>query len=111
MLSLRLGSCCGRCIQVIVHGGLSKMQEAEADMAKDKGVPVIKLRLDEEVMKDSVLPLTRIMQDKLKKLAAAMKKAPELEPRDASPGGWNLPAGQQWKTVEVLDDDELPLLA
>ena len=85
------------------------MQVAEADMAKDKGVPVIKLRLDEEVVVDLLLP--SLMEDKLKKLAAAMKKAPELEPRDAAPSGWSLPAGQQWKTVEVLDDDELPLLA
>ena len=33
----------GRCIQVKVHGRLSDMQEAEADMAKDKGVPVVVL--------------------------------------------------------------------
>ena len=28
---------------MVVHPGLSKMQEAEADMAKDKGVPVVVL--------------------------------------------------------------------
>ena len=47
---------CGRCIQVITHGGLSEMQKAEADMARDKGVPVIKLHLDGKVEPDVLLP-------------------------------------------------------
>ena len=90
----------GRCIQVIVHGGLSKMQEAEASMAKDKGVPVIKLRLDEEeAWPDYNLPYE--MEDKLKKLAAAIKNVPGHKPSDAAPSGWSLPAGQQWETMEV----------
>ena len=33
----------GRCVQVIVKPGLSEMQHAEADMAADKNVPVVKL--------------------------------------------------------------------
>ena len=91
----------GRCIQVIVHGGLSDMQEAEADMAKDKGVPVIKLRLDEEVEFDYKLPTSILMEDKLKKLAAAIKIVPGHKPSDAPPSGWTLPAGQQWEKMEI----------
>ena len=37
----------GRMIQVIVQGGLSEMQEAEASMAEDKGVPVVRLDCSE----------------------------------------------------------------
>ena len=33
----------GWCIQVLVQGGPSEMQRAEESMARDKGVPVIKL--------------------------------------------------------------------
>jgi len=33
----------GRMIQVVVHPGLSDMQHAEADMAADKGIPVVRL--------------------------------------------------------------------
>ena len=33
----------GRCIQIIVPPGLSHMQHAEADMAADKGVPVVRI--------------------------------------------------------------------
>jgi hypothetical protein len=36
----------GYCIQVIVQGGPSKMQDAEEDMANSEGVPVIRLRCD-----------------------------------------------------------------
>ena len=37
----------GRCVQIIVGGGLSEMQEAEASMAEDKGVPVVRLDCSE----------------------------------------------------------------
>ena len=37
----------GRMIQIIVGGGLSEMQEAEASMAEDKGVPVVRLDCSE----------------------------------------------------------------
>ena len=37
----------GRCVQIIVQGGLSEMQEAEASMAEDKGVPVVRLDCSE----------------------------------------------------------------
>ena len=37
----------GRCVQIIVAGGLSEMQEAEASMAEDKGVPVVRLDCSE----------------------------------------------------------------
>ena len=38
----------GWCIQVLVPPGPSEMQRAEESMARDKGVPVIKLYLDKE---------------------------------------------------------------
>ena len=37
----------GRCVQIIVGPGLSEMQEAEASMAEDKGVPVVRLDCSE----------------------------------------------------------------
>ena len=37
----------GRCVQIIVAGGLPEMQEAEASMAEDKGVPVVRLDCSE----------------------------------------------------------------
>ena len=37
----------GRMIQIVVQGGLSEMQEAEASMAEDKGVPVVRLDCSE----------------------------------------------------------------
>ena len=37
----------GRMIQIVVAGGLSEMQEAEASMAEDKGVPVVRLDCSE----------------------------------------------------------------
>ena len=37
----------GRCVQIIFAGGLSEMQEAEASMAADKGVPVVRLDCSE----------------------------------------------------------------
>ena len=41
---LELARAKGGCVvQMLVPPGLSKMQEAEADMAKDKGVPVVVL--------------------------------------------------------------------
>ena len=38
----------GWCVQVLIQGGPSEMQRAEESMARDKGVPVIKLHLDKE---------------------------------------------------------------
>ena len=37
----------GRVVQIFAPGGLSEMQEAEASMAEDKGVPVVRLDCSE----------------------------------------------------------------
>ena len=86
----------GRCIQVIVHGGLSDMQVAEADMARSEGVPVVKLYLDQEVKHN-----TLVMEGPLKALAAAMKTAPATKARDEAPSGRELPAGLEYVPAEV----------
>ena len=51
----------GRCVQIIVQGGLSEMQEAEASMAEDKGVPVV--RLDCSEVKRGYAMLERLRGD------------------------------------------------
>ena len=89
----------GRCIQVIVHGGLSDMQVAEADMARSEGVPVVKLYLDQEAEGDVVLPV--YMEGPLTALAAAMKTAPATKARDEAPSGRELPAGLEYVPAEV----------
>ena len=86
----------GRCIQVIVHGGLSDMQVAEADMARSEGVPVVKLYLDQEVKGSP-----SAMAGSLKALAAAMKTAPATKARDEAPSGRELPAGLEYVPAEV----------
>ena len=94
---------CDRCIQVITHGGLSEMQKAEADMARDKGVPVIKLHLDGNVE----YWLADCMPSSLKVLAAAMKVAPEAVKRAEEAGSARqLPAGHDWKPVDVREELE-----
>ena len=90
----------GRCIQVIVHGGLSDMQLAEARMARSEGVPVVKLYLDQEVKGDD-LNLPGLMEGPLKALAAAMKTAPATKARDEAPSGRELPAGLEYVPAEV----------
>ena len=88
---------CDRCIQVITHGGLSEMQKAEADMARDKGVPVIKLHLDGEVKYGS-LPLFMLLS--LKALAAAMKTAPEAVKRAEEAASARQPSvGYEWQLM------------
>ena len=89
----------GRCIQVIVHGGLSDMQVAEADMARSEGVPVVKLYLDQEVQRGFFLKIA--MEGPLKALAAAMKTAPATKARDEAPSGRELPAGLEYVPAEV----------
>ena len=51
----------GRVIQIIVAPGLSEMQEAEASMAEDKGVPVV--RLDCSEVKDGIAHLKDFEED------------------------------------------------
>ena len=87
----------GRCIQVIVHGGLSDMQVAEAAMARSEGVPVVKLYLDQRFDQGSVWA----MVGPLKALAAAMKTAPATKARDEAPSGRELPAGLEYVPAEV----------
>ena len=89
----------GRCIQVIVHGGLSDMQVAEADMARSEGVPVVKLYLDQEIQPAFVLASK--MGDAMCALAASMMKVPATKARDEAPSGRELPAGYEWETKEV----------
>ena len=73
-------------------------------MAKDKGVPVIKLHLDGEFAADRYLPLR--MRSSLKALAAAMKKAPVAVKRaEEAASARQLPAGYEWKPVDVRDPE------
>ena len=78
------------------------MQVAEADMARDKGVPVIKLHLDGEVER---LELPRYMPSPLKALAAAMQTAPEAVKRaEEAASARQPPAGHEWKPVDVREE-------
>ena len=65
----------GWCIQVLVPPGPSEMQRAEESMARDKGVPVIKLPLDKEKVE------IWEMKPYLKALFEAMKTKPKAVER------------------------------
>ena len=64
----------GWCIQILIQGGPSEMQKAEESMARDKGVPVIKLYLDN-------LLAGLDMYIYLKALVEALKTKPTSEER------------------------------
>ena len=76
------------------------MQEAEAIMARDKGVPVIQLRLDTEVYTIYHDNFQRVVQA----AAERMKTAPTAKERiltEQQSNGWKLPAGHEWAPVEI----------
>ena len=94
---------------------MSEMQKAEADMARDKGVPVIKLHLDVEVASDGEFAadwnLFAAMLPPLRALAAAMQTAPEAVRRadeavkrgdEAARASAAARAGHEWKPADVL---------
>ena len=66
-------------------------------MARDKGVPVIQLRMDGEVGHD-------IVTDELKAAVQRMRTAPTTKEEIAkqpNQKSWKLPAGHEWDTVQM----------
>ena len=77
------------------------MQEAEADMARDKGVPVIQLRMDEETCNFGPLYYGDHTEG-LEVAARQMRIAPTAKKHMEQQGsGWKLPAGHEWAPAEV----------
>merc|ERR1719160_1177684 len=72
----------GWLIQVLVQGGPSEMQRAEESMAKDKGVPVIKLYLDKEFVYDGQKkPYSNYRSSDIEPYLEAMFEAMKTKPK------------------------------
>ena len=65
----------GRMVQIIVGGSLSEMQEAEASMAEDKGVPVVRLDCSEVKGSYANICSLQVMAGWKELMALAPKKA------------------------------------
>ena len=69
----------GWCIQVLIQGGPSEMQRAEESMARDKGVPIIKLYLDKELVDpvggtSDIVPYLKLMFEEMKKKPKSVER-------------------------------------